>query len=515
MSDSYCPPPIFRLNSDVLLKILSMNSNMFNDKNALTNTRYTSQVCSTWRTTMLEEPILWARLIDFDILHTLRSETWALELIRRSKTAPLWVRGAKLHCEVDRNGYRFLKPYSFLLTVVDVHWERIQRLVLMAHVLMFIDMSFCPIYRPAPLLDTFHIQFEQSALPEHFSTMHRFVNLFDGSAPMIRHFSAYYQKINYNASWWHNLRSLDFGGVDNICEILTVLSAIPNLEYLKATSSEEAVPLLPRSAVSLPKLNGLDLHLNYTEMVYALENLKIPSECALNLATRRFINKDRLEDHSACTMFCTVVSSIAQVSKRYFRSHRARSLSIRCQEGSFKMYDNMDDAHSSFKIMFQYCQSCPRNPTEVYAHFSCPEFASIKQLKVVYQMLDFSPQDLVFLQIFSSVEILHACEQELNYVTATQDFLSKTSNINTTLLPKLRRIVLHSMNVPHIPSWGIVNFVLSRSEDGFHISIIDITEFCEYVTTGSRVITRLQAIPGLKVNFHSVIVGNVEEIGHD
>ncbi len=117
---------------------------------------------------MLEEPILWARLIDFDILHTLRSETWALELIRRSKTAPLWVRGAKLHCEVDRNGYRFLKPYSFLLTVVDVHWERIQRLVLMAHVLMFIDMSFCPIYRPAPLLDTFHIQFEQSALTRTF-----------------------------------------------------------------------------------------------------------------------------------------------------------------------------------------------------------------------------------------------------------------------------------------------------------------------------------------------------------
>ncbi len=178
----------------------------------------------------------------------------------------------------------------------------------------------------------------------------------------------------------------------------------------------------------------------------------------LNLATKRFINKDRSEDHSACTMFCTVVSSIAQVSKRYFRSHRARSLSIRCLEGSLNMYDNMDDAHSSFKIMFQYCQSCPRNTTEVYAQFAFPKFASITQLKLVYQMSNFSPQDLAFLQTFSSVEILHAYEQMLNYVTATQDFLSKTSNINTVLLPKLRRIVLHSMSVPHIPSWGIVNW---------------------------------------------------------
>lgn len=119
---------------------------------------------------------------------------------------------------------------------------------------------------------------------------------------MIRHFSAYHQKINFNASWWRNLRSLDFGGVGNICEILTVLSAIPNLEYLKAASSDEAVLPLPRSVVSLPKLKGLDLHLNYAEMVYVLDNLEIPSGCLLNLDTCRFITKDRSADHSACKM---------------------------------------------------------------------------------------------------------------------------------------------------------------------------------------------------------------------
>ena len=197
--------------------------------------------------------------LPLDTLHALRSDNWALELIRRSKTAPLWIKGEKLHCEVNINGYRSLKSYSFLLAVIDVHWERIEKLILMSRVLMYIDTAFCPIYRPAPLLDTFHIQFEHPVLAEHFSTMHHFVNLFNGSAPMIRHFSAYHQKINFNASWWRNLRSLDFGGVGNICEILTVLSAIPNLEYLKAASSDEAVLPLPRSVVSLPKLKGLDL----------------------------------------------------------------------------------------------------------------------------------------------------------------------------------------------------------------------------------------------------------------
>ncbi len=249
MSEAHCFSPILRLNSDVILRIISMNSNMFSDDNALTDTRYALQVCSTWCATMLEDSKLWTRLIDFDTLHALRSDDWALELIRRSQTAPLWIKGEKLHSEVDRNSYRSLKSYCFLIAVIDVHWERIRRLVLMSRALVYVNTAFCPIYRPAPLLDTFHIQFEHPVLAEHFSTMHRFMDLFNGSAPMIRHFSAYHQKLNYNASWWHNLRSLDFGGVDNICEILAVLSAIPNLEYLKARSSEEAVPLLPRSAV--------------------------------------------------------------------------------------------------------------------------------------------------------------------------------------------------------------------------------------------------------------------------
>ena len=113
MSEAYRISPIFRLNSDVLLKILLMNSNMFSDDNALTNTRFASQVCSTWRATMLEDSTLWARLIDFDTLHALRSDNWALELIRRSKTAPLWIKGEKLHCEVNINGYRSLKSYVF------------------------------------------------------------------------------------------------------------------------------------------------------------------------------------------------------------------------------------------------------------------------------------------------------------------------------------------------------------------------------------------------------------------
>ncbi len=483
---------------------------MFEDNQALTNTRYASQVCRVWRTTTLEEPILWARLLDFNTLHSLRSSNWAQELICRSKTAPLWIKAEESRFEMNKNWYRSINPYTFLLSVIDAHWDRIQKLVLNADVLMHSDVSSCPIYRPAPLLDTFLVQFSRLDIIERPDFMHQFVYLFGGRAPMLRHFSAYHQKINYNGSWWHNLRSLSFGGVDNICEILTMLSDIPNLEYLKAESSEEMVPLLPRSAVSLPKLKGLDLHLNFTEMAYALDSLAIPFGCSLNLLTTcRSDNEHSSKEHISCALL-PVISSISQVSRRFFQSHCVQNLSIRCLDGSFEIYDNMDKARSLFRIVCQYCLVCPWNPSEIHRQFAFPEFTSITQLGFQYDScgFDFSPHDLAFLQCFSSVEILHVYEKTLGRITVTQDFLSHTENGKTVLFPKLRRIILHSLYVPNIPGKVTVNFILSRIEDGVPILILDITKFDNDVT--SPTIIRLQFIQGLKVNFHSYIVRDVE-----
>ena len=49
---------------------------------------------------------------------------------------------------------------------------------------------------------------------------------------MLRHFTALSHRIDINAPWVHNLRTLQIGMAYDTSEILTVLDATPNLEQL-------------------------------------------------------------------------------------------------------------------------------------------------------------------------------------------------------------------------------------------------------------------------------------------
>ena len=121
MSAYLFPPPIFILNKDILLDIVSMNADMFVDKGALNTTRRTSQVCHAWRNVMLTTSSLWARLIDVDCIPYIRSDEWLHELIRRSGNAPLWIRAST---------FRPSTYISELFYVIKDNWHRIQKLVL-------------------------------------------------------------------------------------------------------------------------------------------------------------------------------------------------------------------------------------------------------------------------------------------------------------------------------------------------------------------------------------------------
>ena len=62
---------IHKLPDEILWMIFKINADMFADENALTTTRFTSQVCQSWRANIT--PAMWRRLIDFDSLHGLKS----------------------------------------------------------------------------------------------------------------------------------------------------------------------------------------------------------------------------------------------------------------------------------------------------------------------------------------------------------------------------------------------------------------------------------------------------------
>ena len=157
-------PPIFRLDTDVFIKILEFNANMFaedpdedeENEDALTTTRFTSQVCRIWRHVTLNAPSLWARMIDFDHLQGPQSIQWAKELIRRSKDSPLWIRNGKTS---SSRSPLSREQRVFFCGILDQNWDRVQRLVLKGPILDDIDISGGPLYRPAPKLQMLDIQF--------------------------------------------------------------------------------------------------------------------------------------------------------------------------------------------------------------------------------------------------------------------------------------------------------------------------------------------------------------------
>ena len=83
--------PISDLPPEILSLIFLFNTTVKSfygvnhDKIPQDTTRYTSQVCRQWRFLVLENPVIWSRVIDF----TRGSHLWTEELLRRASNCPL------------------------------------------------------------------------------------------------------------------------------------------------------------------------------------------------------------------------------------------------------------------------------------------------------------------------------------------------------------------------------------------------------------------------------------------
>ena len=503
--------PIQLLHEDVLMQIITINANIFTEDHALTNARYASQVCRSWRATTLNSPVLWARLIDFGSLYNLKTTKWGEEIVRRSDKAPLWLKAEKKHWAVllqyvlGAAEQRALIQHTFFFGVMHYHWERIQKLVLPTCLLPHLSSSVRWIYRPAPLLDTFHIEAELDFKRDKtLGKKHNFVNLFSGNAPMLRHFTALSHRIDINAPWVHNLRTLEIGMAYDICEIFTVLAATPNLEHLLCATLEKATQLVSRQRVSLPGLKFLGLYLTYEEMAFALDHLAIPPECSLSIETEVCI-KDKNWETQFQSRYTLAMSSIARAAKRYFQSHRVQFIALRLSDYFITIHDNLCSECSPFKMGCLYVHPFPENAADICVTFASREWSSITELRLEYEVLKPSSADLTFLQHLTSVETLHVYEHLFDHLTDTQDFLSHTARRKIVLFPKLRRIKIYSvrepvsMPMPTRTEVGdeTVTFLLLRAMDGYPVSHLDLTQFRE--PKESEMVTRLRKIKGLKV----------------
>lgn len=507
MSITAHTPLIHSLNDDLLWHIFNINANMFIDEDALTTTRFTSQVCRAWQYNMLSTGTLWGRLIDLDSLHGLKSSEWGEELVRRSGTSLLWIKGDR-----DRHYYHSpqwitpipptLKQQAFFLSVITEHWPRIQRLVLTAPVMFDIttweDLSV--LRRPAPNLEQFHVE----SLISHGSTsgleVSIFEDLFSGQAPALRQFCAKTIKIDIQTPWFHNLHSIQLGCVFDVYECLTILSATPNLQHLMIENSKGPMSYSPHTIVTLPKLERLKFVLDFWEISFMLDHLRVRHGCSLDLFTGPGMTA-RHRPESISSTYTRVTSSFYQASRHYFQSHPPRALDVKYSENMGMLRDDTYHDSSTFQLgCNSWCDSSVVL-ANIFAALAFPEFAGVTELQLRYDeflpITDFP----IFLQCLSSVEILQTDEQSLAHLIDAQKLLQSAEGRPVIIFPQLRLIKICALrNTIPPPAVGArtVSFIMSRIIDQHPITVLDLTA-CSDPVKPSRVIPNLQDIRSLKV----------------
>ena len=220
-------PPIHRLNDDIFLYILDLNTNIFAEDGALPTSRATSQVCHSWRELMLALPLLWAKLIDFDVIGQHKVEAlWVDELLRRSGgESALRIKANRVLGIVDPP-----RPtlQELFLTVLSENWYRIQVLVVDLRWSNFdLRRAFCnTISLPTPALVSFDFtagvsteDIAYQAVPGKFEHP-----LFANQAPCLRAFKTTLHDFDLRAPWIHNLSDIYIGHSFPLSDVLDVAS---------------------------------------------------------------------------------------------------------------------------------------------------------------------------------------------------------------------------------------------------------------------------------------------------
>jgi len=126
-------PPIAKLHRDLLWEIFALNADIEEGPKGvvnvsdtddlcrfspLTNTRYTSQVCASWRELIIGSPSLWGNMIDLQALDQ-GSDTWRNEVLLRTGNSRLSISG-----DIHRGTQG---AQEFLVLLLKDHWVRISR----------------------------------------------------------------------------------------------------------------------------------------------------------------------------------------------------------------------------------------------------------------------------------------------------------------------------------------------------------------------------------------------------
>lgn len=231
---------------------------------------------SVWRAVALGMPSLWGKLIDIDNIVDRGSERWRDEIIRRSGTAPLWIR-ARDHGSYERRE----DTQQFLLDLVARHIHRIQRLAILGPRYMSLNLTLPVLCAPAPLLESCEASFGcRMTDADHDAPP---APLFANHAPMLRRLRLGYWRANPRAPWLHHLHSIAIGHPCSARRAIAVLSRTHILQELKIENIGLLIVSPFPHIASLPCLKSLEYNGSAAAGAALLEHLVIPADCSLTV----------------------------------------------------------------------------------------------------------------------------------------------------------------------------------------------------------------------------------------
>ena len=426
MSTTFEKRPVVHLNHDLLYHILQMNADMFVDHNALKTIRMASQVCRHWRDDILSMASLWAKLIDLSSLHR-ASDLWRDDLMRRSGTSLLWIATPTSIIRGDSTGI-----VSFLSSVINKNWHRIQKLVVSIEIYMKSPPQWTALYLPAPNLRTFDFCF-CDRLTGRVDEEYAIGTLFSNNAPLLREYHSRRYRFDPNASWLQQLHLMEYDSGLTLNELLDALTAASNLKHLRLDGLYVEKVSPPPPIVSMPNLLSMTLFSHLEPGAILLEHLDLPPGCALKFRFRTEVDDySELED-----IYCPAMIKLSTLAGNVFRSRAPQMILLSCSSHEIVFQDRTEAGDPGFDFNLYFKYSLEEGPL-FYAHrvflseFTLPELSEVTEIHL--RSLQYRSMTLftAFLQGLPSIE---------NISTSNQSLSNEISQITNRFLPQLEFFV--------------------------------------------------------------------------
>ncbi|KAF8889536.1 hypothetical protein CPB84DRAFT_1849332 [Gymnopilus junonius] len=318
---------IFMINTDHKTRfVVTPNFRIYDPKEELplTIARRTSQVCCRWRKVILQSPLIWGSVIDFDLLRQ-KKDFWRKEVMRRTGSAPL--------CIME-------------------HWERIRKLDVELKVLTTESPSIVRKLkkRPAPNLEFIIIcshRIAESGLSYNYRE-----KIYAGRKPEGGNYSIFVPTFprHLHAVWLLQLRGLTIGWMLE-ADIFPLLERMTLLETLKIDATTDLnMDNIPTKHIFLPNLVLLDLRNHFQFCHQVLASITPSPNCVLTLTSYDWKAKD-VSSH--CDKLPSMTNILKKYTAAYFGTRKVSHLKLFLSGSRFSIETSMGPATTSQLLHFE------------------------------------------------------------------------------------------------------------------------------------------------------------------